>query len=133
MKRFALMLLALSFTFAYQATDAERARWTMGDFRTIATAANAYKVDHKTFPVGSSMEELQKLVQPVYVKSLPLHDAWGNAYRYSSDGKTMTIVSAGADGKFSESSWTTPAKWMPSFDEDAVWTDGGFVRNWEYK
>ena len=133
MKRLALMILALSFTFAYQATDAERARWTMSDFRTIATAAAAYKVDHKTYPIAGSMDELQKLVQPMYVKSLPLHDAWGNAYRYSSDGKTMTIASAGADGKFNESTWTTPAKWMPSFDEDAVWTDGGFVRNWEYK
>ena len=133
MKRLALMILALSFTFAYQATDAERARWTMADFRTIAIAANAYKIDHKTFPAASSMEELRMLVQPTYVKSLPLHDAWGTAYRYSSDGTTMTIVSAGADGKFDQSTWTTPAKWMASFDEDAVWTDGNFVRNWEYK
>ena len=132
MKRLAI-LMSLSFLFAYQPSDAERARWTMSDFRSIATAASAYKTDHNAYPVASSMEELQKLVQPTYIKSLPTHDAWGNAYRYSSDGKTMTIVSAGADGKFDASTWTTPAKWMSSFDQDAVWTDGSFVRNWEYR
>jgi len=132
MKKYAI-ILSLSFMFAYQPSDAERARWTMSDFRTVATAAAAYKVDHNAFPAAKSMAELQKLVQPTYVKSLPLHDAWGNELRYSSDGKTMTIVSAGADGKFKEASWGTAAKWMSSFDEDAVWTDGGFTRNWEYK
>ena len=132
MKRLAI-ILALSSLFAYLPTDAERARWTMDDFRSIATSAHAYKTDYNTFPVANSMEGLQKLVQPLYIKSLPLHDAWGNALRYSSDGKTMTIVSAGADGKFDESTWTTPAKWMKSFDEDAVWTDGSFTRNWEYR
>ena len=132
MKRFAV-LAALSFLFAYQPTDAERARWTMSDFRSVATAAQAYKTDHNAYPAATSIEELQKLVQPAYIKSLPLHDAWGNPLRYSSDGKTMMIVSAGADGKFKESTWTTAAKWMPSFDEDAVWTDGSFTRNWEYK
>ena len=137
MKRLGMIL---TFTFiasmlnaAYLPTDAERARWTMSDFRTIATAAAAYKVDHGAYPAAKSIDELQKLVQPIYVKSLPTRDAWGNALRYVSDGKVMTIVSAGADGAFNEASWGTPAKWMQSFSEDAVWTDGSFTRNWEYK
>ena len=133
MKKSFAMLVSLSFLFAYLPTDAERARWTMADFRSIATAAEAYKTDYNAYPKASSIEELQKLVQPVYIKSLPLHDAWGTPYRYASDGKTMTIASAGADGKFNEASWKTPAKWMATFDEDAVWSNGSFVRNWDYK
>lgn len=127
------VILSLSFVFAYLPTDAERARWTMNDFRSIATAAEAYKTDYNGYPQASSMEELQKLVQPLYIKSLPMHDAWGTPYRYISDGKTMTIVSAGADQKFNEASWKTPAKWMAAFDEDAVWSNDSFVRNWDYK
>ena len=61
MKKYAI-ILSLSFMFAYQPSDAERARWTMSDFRTVATAAAAYKVDHDAYPVAGSMAELQKLV-----------------------------------------------------------------------
>ncbi len=137
MKMFAKALITLTIAMleiaAYAPTDAERARWTMFDLRSVATAAAAYKQDHGSYPVASTMDELKALVQPTYVKSLPLHDAWGNGFRYSSDGKTMRIVSAGADGQFKEPTWTTAAKWMSDFGEDAVWADGGFTRNWEYK
>jgi hypothetical protein len=116
----------------YHPTDAERARWTYFDMGSIATCLEAYASDHNAYPDVSDIDALRPLVQPLYVVNLPTHDAWGNPYRIESTAKGYRIISAGSDGKFDESTWTTAAKDLPT-SADAVYENGKFIRKWSFK
>jgi hypothetical protein len=119
----------------YIPTDAERARWTMQDMMSWKTVFDAYKVDHKDYPVVKNAEEARAVGEPIYIRHAPMNDAWGRPYRIESDGKKFSIVSAGADGVFKPETWTTEAKTLSSFDDDAVVTNESrwWFRRWEFK
>jgi type II secretory pathway pseudopilin PulG len=125
----ATLLLAAS---SYMPTDAERARWTYHDMRSIQTVIEAYATDYQRYPAVKTMDELLPLVAPRYIMALPMHDAWGNPYRIESTEKSYRIISAGSDGKFDEPSWATAAKDLP-YDADAVIDHGKFTRRWAFK
>lgn len=79
-------------------------------------------------------EELEKLLVPQYLTSLPKTDGWGHAYEYYLNvanplaPQVMAIRSPGRDGIASGSVYSV-AKFAPdNFDEDIVWADGFFVR-----
>jgi Type II secretion system (T2SS), protein G len=106
---------------------------TLLDMRAIQTAIEAYGVDHPTYPIAKTMEELRALVQPTYIASMPMKDAWGTPFRYlvSPDGKSYQLVSAGSDRAFTEESWKIPA-FLSDSEADAVLTSGGWgtYREW---
>src|ERR1041385_7039549 len=138
MKKLATLILVLAAAPAllaappYAPTDAERARWSYFDMRSIAICLEAYATDHKQYPEVRSVDALLPLVQPMYVIAFPAHDAWGHPYRIESTAKGYRIVSAGADGVFDESTWSTAAKDLPA-TADAVYENGQFVRSWSFK
>jgi hypothetical protein len=120
---------------SYSPTNAERARWTMSDMRSWAICFKSYAKDHETFPAQAPIKDLRQLFQPTYVRVLPLTDAWGHEYRVLSDGKHFTVVSAGADGKFDEKSWSMKARDL-EFSDDAVITDDSgmaLLRSWKFE
>ena len=121
-------------TTTYCPTDAERARWTMGDMMSWKTIFEAYRIDNKAYPVVANAEEARQAGEPKYVIKAPMLDAWGRPYRIESDGKTFRVVSAGADGIFQESTWSTPGR-SGSFNDDAVVSHEGrwLTRSWEHK
>jgi hypothetical protein len=135
-KKIALIAFALFAVAAYEPTDADRARWTMGDMMSWRTAIQAYATDHNVYPDVKTIEDLRDAVQPLYISHAPMVDAWGHAYRYErlSDKSRFRLISAGADGKFDEATWSTPAKQL-NFDADAVVTNEGrwMFRSWEFK
>jgi len=118
----------------YAPSDAERARWTMGDMVSWRICFNAYKQDHGKYPEVKSVEEAKAAFEPVYIAHLPMTDAWGNAYAVQSDANSFTVVSAGSDGKLDKHSWSA-AGTLNSFDEDAVATNEGrwLLRHWNLK
>lgn len=92
---------------------------TLADAKAIRTTVEAYAIDHQRFPPAKNMEELRKLVEPIYVRTLPMTDAWGTPfeYRVSEDGHSYTIASAGSDRKFDESTWKDAGYTMSSKDD----------------
>jgi hypothetical protein len=118
----------------YLPTDAERARWTMSDLRTLATAVEAYALDNKTYPAAATLDALIPMIEPIYVRKAPVVDAWGHPYVYvaSADRKSYRLVSAGADGATDAKSWDAAGA-LKSFDEDAVVSSGAFSRSWPYR
>ena len=78
-------------------------RTTMDDMFTIGWALHDYIDDYKQAPQANSIKELSKILQPFYIKTLPLADAWENEFLYKVDpgepGKYW-IASPGSDGKF---------------------------------
>ena len=134
---FALMFAAMPLVAAngpYAPSNAERARWTMGDMVSWRICFAAYKQDHAKYPEVKAIEEAKAAFEPVYVAHLPMTDAWGNAYAVQSDASSFTVVSAGSDGKFDRKSWTAAGA-LQSFDEDAVATSEGrwLLRHWNLK
>jgi hypothetical protein len=117
----------------YVPTDAERARWTMSDMRSLATAIEAYAIDHKAYPSAATMDAMIPLIQPIYMRKAHATDAWGRAYVYvpGADGTSYRLVSAGADGKTDPGSWGTAGP-LSNFNDDAVFDSGSFTRPWPF-
>lgn len=111
----------------------DRARWTMGDMVAWRTALDAYRIDHGSYPVVSTLEDLRLAVVPKYMVVAPLYDAWGRPYRYESTGDGYRFVSSGADGRFEPESWPVSGR-LRSLSEDAVATHEGdwLHRSWPW-
>ena len=111
--------------------DAEKAATTTGAMRAIATAVEAYAVDHNVYPAGNKIEDATAAVGTIYIRVMPEKDGWGTTFRYWSDGTKYRIVSCGSDAKCDESTWaevsTDP---LPSYADDAVFQSGKFLRFW---
>lgn len=118
----------------YVPTDAERARWTMADMRTLAIALSAFHTDNGRYPDGETLQAAIPDIEPSYVRKAPSRDAWGTPFKYVPDpgGSGYLLVSAGADLAFDASTWSTETK-AASFGEDAVVRTGDFTRVWVYR
>jgi len=107
---------------------------TMADIRSIATCFEAYHIDNDAFPGAPTegwvaVETITRLLQPVYIRTLPLVDAWGNPFTFWSDGEHYRIVSAGRDGE-PDADWTVAQGGgeTSGFDRDIVMGDGQFIQ-----
>ncbi|MEM7249721.1 MAG: type II secretion system protein GspG [Acidobacteriota bacterium] len=100
---------------------------TTGDIRTVATAVESYRIDEKTYPVFVGrvpVEMLIPLIQPTYLKAIPLVDGWGGPLLYeSADGTKYVIRSLAKDGV--PSGPTQGA--TTDFRHDIVFDTGSFV------
>jgi hypothetical protein len=114
----------------YDPTDAERARWTYHDMRSIAIAFESYEQDHGQYPEATRLEDLREPLAR-YIRALPTHDAWGTPFRLTCNhGEGFQVVSAGSDRRFEETTSAASGE-QPSFASDAVLEAGfRFVRSW---
>jgi uncharacterized protein len=113
---------------------------TMTDIETIASAVEAWSIDHDdVYPAVSTWDQLKAELEPDYVQSLPSKDVWGNAYHYaaSPDASSYRVVSAGADGIFEwdsrqfpkNSAATTGAmRVMDRLESDIIYGDGEYIQ-----
>jgi hypothetical protein len=115
--------------------DLGKQRRTMADIRSVGIVFEAFRLDNNALPGGpvAALEPVQRIeidVQPIYIRSLPLFDAWGNALRYWTDGSSSyRIVSAGADGVLETDYSTVPGSGefdATDFGRDIVFGDGEF-------
>lgn len=90
-------------------------------------------IDLKEYP-AISYKELQKILVPDYMTSIPENDAWGHPLEFYLDSKApwglqvMAVRSPGRDGKFSALRYSTGSFPRDQFDEDIVWAEDVFVR-----
>lgn len=112
-------------------------RKTMADLRSVATALEARATDENEYPDVKSYQELEPLIVPTYIRTLPKTDSWGNPYIYagSADKQHYRLVSGGADRKADWDSRSyhavpenTPTRKMPSLDADIIFQDGTFLQ-----
>jgi len=112
-------------------------RPTMADMRSIATAIESYAIDHDAYPCPRPglvpLSEVSELLEPVYIRDLPLQDGWGHPFLFSCSAEGYGIVSLGADGRPGANYGALgpglagmPAG-MWSADPDIVFVDGQFV------
>ncbi|MCP4215286.1 MAG: hypothetical protein GY765_11555 [bacterium] len=115
------------------ATHKGKQKATMGDLKTIGVAIEDYMTDNYKAPEGKSLEDLQKKLQPFYIKTLPLKDAWGNDFVYThgkgSKKDNYSIGSSCKDGIFN--GWDQKGYYivtsMDGFGNDIIFSNGMFV------
>jgi type II secretion system protein G len=120
----------------------ERARQkrTMNDMRVIATAWEARATEMKGYNAAGwsmpgtpvTMVEMDALLTPTYLRSLPRADGWNRPYDFAMDqipgGPAATdyaIRSAGADGTYEGTTYTEGT--TSKFDCDIVYSNGNFI------
>ena len=103
--------------------------------QVAAGAAGAQQIDLQQYP-AITHGDLEKILVPDYLQSLPKVDAWGHAYEYRLNVKNplaktvMSIRSPGRDGAFSGNVYKD-LKYPPrDLDQDIVWIDG-FFAGWD--
>lgn len=158
----ALALLVAAVAFAAQPSDdLTKQKQTISDIRNVGTAMYAWYKDemvpkrseeaHKKAEAETaaksvdidavpaiSREELEEVLVPKYIPSIPQKDGWGHPYEFHLNTKdpnavqVMGLRSAGRDGKFSGNVYEIGAFSPDDFDQDISWVDGYFVR-WPQK
>ncbi|HEY0156763.1 MAG TPA: DUF2059 domain-containing protein [Thermoanaerobaculia bacterium] len=106
---------------------------TMNVLRSVAVAAESYAVDHNFYPRVSTLEELRQLLEPTYIRELPLVDAWGTPLFYVSDGSNYRFASAGADRRFESATRQldlkdTEPREMDGDAFDLIFQSGAFIQ-----
>jgi len=93
-------------------TVVARQRVTVADMRSIATAVEAFAVDNNLYPLQDdglrTLESIRHELEPIYIRTIPLNDAWGNPMLYWCDESRYIILSLAADGSL-DSSWNQQA------------------------
>jgi hypothetical protein len=98
-----------------RAVDQGRLVGTRGTMETIGRALAAHAVDRGGYPAGGTARDLLAALSPAFLPAAQAIDAWGNELHYSSDTRTYTLTSAGADGRVGT-------------DDDVVMVEGRFTR-----
>ncbi|HEY7214311.1 MAG TPA: hypothetical protein VIC28_06760 [Thermoanaerobaculia bacterium] len=105
--------------------------------RKAKAESEASSVDITAIPV-ISREELEKVLVPEYISSIPKADGWGHPYEFHLNTKdpnavqVMGLRSAGKDGQFSGNVYEIGAFSPTDYDQDVSWVDGYFV-HWPQK
>ena len=118
------IIAAIAIPNLLNAIDRGKQKRTMADMRSIGTAVESYAVDNSKFPIASNVATLQTLVQPAFVKNLPIVDGWDNDFQVSSAATEYTIYSRGKDNAGS----TCAAATTTTFDDEICFINGQFLR-----
>lgn len=109
-------------------------RWYHDEYPAakIAPAPDLERVDLAAIPV-LSLDEVEKLLVPKYLTSLPRTDAWGHplevrVHRGERAAGLLAVRSAGADGALEPASYAVGPFEPTDPNSDLVWTDGVFAR-----
>ena len=110
---------------------------TMADIRSIASAVEAYAVDHKRYPDAIDVNGLNSSLSPTYIRFVPVMDGWGHPMHYdawSSQGGTSkdayAIGSGGKDGVFVHDKlqdYLPDPHSTKNFNDDIVYSNGSFI------
>ena len=74
---------------------------TMAHLRSLATAIESYAIDNDVYPSISGFgtaEDLQHLIEPIYIRSTPLRDGWNRPIYVRAGRDGYWLISAGHDG-----------------------------------
>ncbi len=120
-----LYVVTTNLYLSIQRADQKR---NLADMRAIGTAVEAYAVDHQIYPPGNStVAAISHFIEPLYIKSVPKKDSWGNLvlYQTSADGQSYTITSYGKDHKLD-----SPGHYkgvIARFTNDITFSQGSFT------
>jgi hypothetical protein len=115
-------------------------RRAMFDLRMAGIACESFAVDNNVYPGPVApidlVDRIETIVEPIYIRSLPKVDPWGDPFLFWSDTTHYALVSYGPDGipDFPYATWgltqfdAMQAGATTRFGADLVFANGGFVQ-----
>ena len=96
------LLIVNGVVFRGPANQGELVRRAMSDLRSAGTGCESFAVDYNFYPGPVEPTDVVARVasdlEPIYIRTLPRIDPWGNPYRFWSDTLHYAILSYGPDG-----------------------------------
>ena len=124
------IIAAIAIPNLLNAINRGRQKRTMGDIRTLATAAEAYTVDFGFYPkvAAGNVTTLNDYLTPTFLRKLPAKDGWNQVLYWVGDtsGKSYTFWSGAKDGNTTISVANPGPK--TDFNADIVYSAGTFVQ-----
>lgn len=134
------IIVAIAIPNLLNAIQRAKQKRTMGDIRSIGTAAEAYAVDNNQYPAaaaslptGLSLPTASitsggviGVLAPTYIRLVPTQDGWTSTFKYSAGNANQdyAIRSYGKDTQPDAAAIYGPTT---SFNNDIIFTDGQFV------
>ena len=119
------IIAAIAIPNLLNAIDRGKQKRSMADMRSIGTAVESYAVDNNVYPVAATAAALQPLVQPIYIKSMPLADGWSTTFVVDSTTTQYTLSSNGKDGA---NSGCVAGTLTTLFNQDICFANGQFIQ-----
>jgi hypothetical protein len=95
-------------------SQTETVRRAMAELRSAGTACESFAVDNNLYPGPvtpiDQLVTVASLLQPIYIRQLPVMDPWGHPYLFWSNTVSYALVSFGVDGlpDYQYASWGQP-------------------------
>ena len=137
------IIVAIAIPNLLNALQRAKQKRTMGDMRSIGTAAESYSIDYNAYPPSGAGTvpifyggisyptstvggNLATYVSPTYLKVVPLTDGWNSWFLYTAgnnlqDYAVVSVTKNGSSGTPASSGPTT------NFNLDIVFSDGQFT------
>jgi len=136
------ILAAIAIPNLLNAVQRGKQKRTMADFRSFATAIEAYAVDNNSYPAGSCApgafteagtamnDQSLTILVPTYIANPPRSDGWGRAIFYNTRGPvnqldSYNLVSYGRDGAVDTA---VNCGTTTNFNNDIIYSDGSFLQ-----
>jgi general secretion pathway protein G len=139
------IIVAIAIPNLLNAIQRAKQKRSMADIRSIGTAAETYAIDFNRYPSAAGFTlpsgaflpgptigagNFAKLVQPTYIKLLPLKDGWANYFLYdqANGNQDYAIASYGKNGVTDGDLTSSNSGPTTDFNADIVFYDGQFVK-----
>ena len=119
------IIAAIAIPNLLNAIDRGKQKRTMADMRSIGTAVESYAVDNNVYPTAATAAALKLLVEPVYIKTMPVADGWSTAFAVDSITTQYTVSSYGKDGA---ASGCVAGTLTTLFNADICFGNGQFIQ-----
>lgn len=119
------IIAAIAIPNLLNAIDRGKQKRTMADLRSIGTAIESYSIDENNYPVVSTMGNLATVIEPLYMRNLPLTDGWSNGMIVASIATEYTVCSGGKDAGACAGDG---AGAVQLFNDSITFTSGQFVQ-----
>jgi type II secretion system protein G len=138
------IIVAIAIPNLLNAIQRAKQKRTMADMRSIGTAAEAYAVDTNQYPAAAAtaytlpssmsvpsttlISSVQVVLQPTYIRTLPLKDGWNSWFLYTTGNNNQDYIIASGGKNGSTETTDTVVGPTTDFNADIVFADGQFVQ-----
>ena len=109
------------------AVDRGKQKRSMADLRALAVAIEIYSIDQGGFPVASDAASLKAIVDPIFIKHIPMQDGWNHDFAVDSTGADYTVGSEGKDGAGGLANCVGSPR-CSGLNDAIIFTNGRFVQ-----
>jgi general secretion pathway protein G len=121
------LIAAIAVPNLLNALDRGKQKRTMGDIRAIASAIEAYTIDHSRYPDATDIDGLRAILESDFIRTMPLADGWNNRFVAVSAAAGYTVASEGKDGAGGVTA-CAGAPTCGNLDDSIVFINGQFIQ-----